>query len=84
MIHELSKDAKDDTDAARFSLAEMVSKALFAIYCFDLNFSARYRHSWTTWPNLGELSKHLISSSILNIQKKTIWGTFPELQMCVK
>ena len=61
MIHELSKDAKDDTDAARFSLAEMVSKALFAIYCFDLNLSARYKHSWTTWPNLGELSKPLIS-----------------------
>ena len=31
MIHGLSNDAEDRTEAARFGLAEMVSKALFAI-----------------------------------------------------
>ena len=36
MIHGLSNDAEDRTEAARFGLAEMVSKALFAIN--SLNF----------------------------------------------
>ena len=35
MIHGLSNDAEDRTEAARFGLAEMVSKALFAMDSLD-------------------------------------------------
>ena len=61
MIHGLSNDAEDRTEAARFGLAEMVSKALFAID--SLNFLEK-KTNWTFLGPLWELSRH---SNLFNV-----------------
>ena len=58
MIHGLSNDAEDRTEAARFGLAEMVSKALFAI---DRLLG---KQNWTFLGPLWELSRH---SNLFNV-----------------
>ena len=57
MIHGLSNDAEDRTEAARFGLAEMVSKALFAITFWK-------KKKWTFLGPLWELSRH---SNLFNV-----------------
>ena len=69
MIHGLSNDAEDRTEAARFGLAEMVSKALFAKD--SLNFLAK--KNWTFLGPLWELSRH---SNLFNVGISSKIGTF--------
>ena len=47
MIHGLSNDAEDRTEAARFGLAEMVSKALFAIDSLNFLKKKKLDFPWT-------------------------------------